>query len=226
MTTTSHQEFNAQTEALEVARVFADGIHGKTVIVTGVNRGGVGFATVEAFVGAVLNLYLIQKLIHIQASQSPAHIIIAGRNPSKIQECINALKVDFPDVDYRPLQINLSSQASVRTAAAELLSWSDVPTVDILVNSAGIMNLPERIINEDGIEMTFATNYVGHFLFTCLIAPKLIRAAQASPKGATRVINVSALTAVAASMRWSDRNFEKKNRDLPAMEQPNYDMLR
>lgn len=129
-------------------------------------------------------------------------------------------------MDYRPLQINLSSQESVRTAAAELLSWSSVPMVDILVNSAGIMNVPERTLSEDGIEMTFATNHVGHFLFTCLIMPKLIKAAAASPKGATRVVNVSALSATVASMRWSDINFEKRNKDLPPTERPNYDVQR
>lgn len=47
---TTHPEFNEKTEALEVAEAFADGIHGKTVIVTGVNRGGIGFSTSQAFV--------------------------------------------------------------------------------------------------------------------------------------------------------------------------------
>jgi hypothetical protein len=50
MTATSHPEFNAQTEALEVAKAFPDAIRGKTVVVTGVNRGGIGFTTAEAFV--------------------------------------------------------------------------------------------------------------------------------------------------------------------------------
>lgn len=127
---------------------------------------------------------------------------------------------------YRLLQINLSSQQSVRTAATELLSWSDIPTVDILVNSAGIMLLPERTLSENGIEMHFATNHIGHFLFTCLVMPKLIKAAQGTPEGATRVINVSSLSPMVSSMRWSDINFEKKNKDLPETEQPNYDVHR
>jgi NAD(P)-dependent dehydrogenase (short-subunit alcohol dehydrogenase family) len=124
-------------------------------------------------------------------------------------------------VDYRILQINLSSQKSVRAAAAELLSWPDVPTVNILVNSAGIMLLPERTLNEDGIELHFATNHIGHFLFTCLIMPKLIKAAEEAPKGATRVVNVSAGSAAFSGIRWSDLNFEKKSKDLPKAEQPN-----
>lgn len=50
MTATSHPEFNDQTEALEVAKAFPEAIRGKTVVVTGVNRGGIGFAASEAFV--------------------------------------------------------------------------------------------------------------------------------------------------------------------------------
>jgi NAD(P)-dependent dehydrogenase (short-subunit alcohol dehydrogenase family) len=59
----------------------------------------------------------------------------------------------------------------VRVGAAEILSWVDVPTVDILVNNAGVMLVPERTLTEDGVEMHFATNHIGHFLFTCLIMP-------------------------------------------------------
>jgi NAD(P)-dependent dehydrogenase (short-subunit alcohol dehydrogenase family) len=130
-------------------------------------------------------------------------------------------------VDYRPLKLDLSSQKAVHAGAAEVLSWADVPTVDILVNSAGVMLVPERTLTEDGVEMHFATNHIGHFLFTCLIMPKLIAAAKASgSKGATRVINVSSLSPTWSTMRWSDRNFEKMNKDLPEIEQPNYDVHR
>jgi NAD(P)-dependent dehydrogenase (short-subunit alcohol dehydrogenase family) len=127
-------------------------------------------------------------------------------------------------VDYRALKLDLSSQKAVRDAAATLLSWNDVPEVNILVNNAAVMNLPERTLSEDGLEMQFATNHIGHFLFTCLIMPKLIKAAENSPKGATRVINVSSLSPTRAGMRWSDINFEKINKTLPKEEQPPYAM--
>jgi hypothetical protein len=50
MTATSQPEFNAQTEALEVAAAFPEAIRGKTVVVTGVNPSGIGFATAQALV--------------------------------------------------------------------------------------------------------------------------------------------------------------------------------
>jgi NAD(P)-dependent dehydrogenase (short-subunit alcohol dehydrogenase family) len=150
--------------------------------------------------------------------------VLAGRNLAKVQECIDELKTEYPDVHYRPLQIDLSRQQSVREAAAEVLSWDDIPSIDFLINSAGVMLLPERTINEDGIEMHFGTNHIGHFLFTCLIMPKLIKAAQGSNKGTTRVVNVSSGSPTMARMRWSDMNFEKKSKDLPIEEQPNYQL--
>lgn len=129
-------------------------------------------------------------------------------------------------MDYHPLKLDLSSQKAVREAAAEVLSWKDVPTIDILVSNAAVMNIPERTLSEDGIELQFATNHLGHFLFTCLIMPKLLKAAESSPKGATRVINVTSLSPTVAGMRWSDINFEKINKDLPQAEQPPYAMHR
>ena len=129
-------------------------------------------------------------------------------------------------MSYRALQVDLSSQQSVRAAAAEVLVWFDVPVIDIIVNSAGVMGVQERTLTRDGIEMHFATNHIGHWLLTCLIVPKLIKAAQSNPKGTTRVVNVSSASPMASSMRWSDINFDKKNRDLPETEQPNYEWFR
>ena len=102
------------------------------------------------------------------------------------------------------------------------MSWNDVPAVDIIVNNAGIMLIPERTLSGDGVEIHFATNHLGHFLLTNLIMPKLIKAAKTNPKGATRIVNVSSGSPSMATMRWSDLNFDKINKDLPPNEQPKY----
>ncbi|SPN98640.1 related to double substrate-specificity short chain dehydrogenase/reductase 2 [Cephalotrichum gorgonifer] len=201
------RQFNEATEALEVAKAFPDQIRGKTVMITGVNVGGLGFTTAQAF-----------------ASQSPAHVIIVGRTPEKLQASLDALRAEFPDVDFRSLQIELGIQKSVRVGAAEFLSWTDVPELNILVNNAGIMCVPERTITTDGIEITFATNHIGHWLLANLIMPKLIKASVSNPKGTTRVVNVS--SGLTTGIRWSDINFEKANKDLPAVEQPPYELFR
>ncbi|KAI1799469.1 putative short-chain dehydrogenase [Daldinia bambusicola] len=139
---------------------------------------------------------------------------------------IDKLEAEFPNVDYRPLILDLSTQRTVRATAAELLSWDDIPVIDIIVNSAAIFIGPELTLNEDGLETQFATNHVGHFQFTCLLMPKLRKAvtAENNPKGATRIINVSSLSPTAARMRWSDIHYARKNKELPEDEQPPYEM--
>ncbi|KFY12712.1 hypothetical protein V492_03705, partial [Pseudogymnoascus sp. VKM F-4246] len=208
-THTTHPEYSAQTSALTVASAFSTSIKGKTILITGVNKNGIGFATAEAL-----------------ASQSPSHLILAGRTPAKLTESIDALRASYPDVDYRALEVDLSRQTSVRAAATEVLGWSDIPELNIVINSAGVMFVPERTLSEEGIEMHFATNHIGHFLLTCLLMPKLIAAAKANPRGATRVVNVSSLSPTVSKMRWSDINFDVPNKNLPEVEQPNYDVLR
>lgn len=207
MTATTHLSYDEKTEALEVAKAFSTAIKGKTVLVTGVNLQGVGFTTAQAF-----------------ASQSPAHLIIAGRSAPKLQDCIDRLKKQYPHVDYRILILELSSQKAVRKAAGEVLLWGDIPTIDILVNNAGIMKMGalERELNEDGLEMHFATNHVGHFLFTNLIMPKLLKAAEMNVKGSTRIVNVSSGAAESGGIRWSDLNLDRKSKELPMEEQPLY----
>ncbi|KAF5644140.1 short chain dehydrogenase reductase [Fusarium sp. NRRL 25303] len=204
--TTTHTDFGANTEAIEVAKAFSNSIRGKTVLITGVNRGGIGFATAQAF--------------------SPDYIILAGRSPSKAKESINELKAEFPDVDYRFLEVDLSSQESVRNAAKEVLSWSDIPAIDFIINSAGVMAIQERTLSKDGIEMHLATNHIGHWLLSCLLMPKLIKASENKPKGSVRIINVTSGSPMGSNIRWSDMNFDKKNKDLPQEEQPNYEFFK
>lgn len=74
--------------------------------------------------------------------------------------------------------------------------------------------------------MHFGTNVVGHFLFTNLIMPKVIAASKENSKGATKVIHVSSQSSEVSSIRWSDMSFDKKNRDLPVAEQPDYEWLK
>jgi hypothetical protein len=62
MPATTHPAFNDKTEAVEVAEKFAGQIRGKTVLVTGVNRGGIGFSTAQAFVSSVGNLNVPRRL--------------------------------------------------------------------------------------------------------------------------------------------------------------------
>ncbi|KAH0841143.1 hypothetical protein AYO21_11436 [Fonsecaea monophora] len=202
-TATTHPDFGATTDGLTVAAAFSGAIKGRTILITGVNRKGIGYTTAESF-----------------ASQSPRLLILAGRSTAKLQECIDDLKAAYPDVEYRSLQVDLSSQKSVRKAAAEVLAWTDVPAIDIVINNAGIMNIPERTMTEDGVELTMATNHVGHFLLTNLIMPKILAAASGK-KGAVRIVNLASMGVYVAAVPLSDMGYERPVRELPDAERPN-----
>lgn len=65
---------------------------------------------------------------------------------------MNALRVNFPSVDYRSLHVDLSSQTSARKAKEEALAWPDISTDEIVIKSAVIMGISERILNKDVIQ--------------------------------------------------------------------------
>ncbi|ETI28505.1 hypothetical protein G647_00954 [Cladophialophora carrionii CBS 160.54] len=202
-------DFGFETEGLAVAAAFPSSIKDRTILITGVNRKGIGFTTAESF-----------------ASQSPKALILAGRTTEKLQECIDDLKSVYPTVDYRPLKVDLSSQQSVRAAAKEVLSWTDIPTIDIVINNAGIMNIPTRTITADGVELTMATNHVGHFLLTNLILPKVIAAAKTSPKGTARIVNLASAGVAVTGVRFSDLTYEKPASAMPKPDEyPNIAMM-
>ncbi|EXJ64563.1 hypothetical protein A1O7_00899 [Cladophialophora yegresii CBS 114405] len=208
-------DFGFETEGLAVAAAFPSSIKDRTILITGVNRKGIGYTTAESF-----------------ASQSPKTLILAGRSVEKLQECIDDLKRASPNltsVDYRPLQVDLSSQASVRSAAQQVLSWTDIPTIDMVINNAGIMNIPTRTITPDGLELTMATNHVGHFLLTNLLLPKLIAAAAAAAEASPiRIINLASMGVNVSGVRFSDSTYEKPASELKSTpdEYPNIAMMR
>lgn len=132
-------------------------------------------------------------------------LILAGRNTDKLQACQKELHDLAPDVKTRVLRLNLGDFKQIREAAAELSSWTDVPTIDILVNNAGLSDgsAPKLI---DGIEQHFYINHLAHFLFTNLILGKVITAAE--EKGEARIVNVSSRGHIFGPIRWDDINLE------------------
>ena len=99
------------------------------------------------------------------------------------------------------LLLDLASQASVRRAAAEFLQR--FPRLDVLVNNAGASFFTRRL-TADGYEATFATNHLGPFLLTTLLAERLARSAP------SRVVNVSSLALARPDLDdlMSERSFD------------------
>ncbi|KIW73557.1 hypothetical protein PV04_01662 [Phialophora macrospora] len=200
--------FDRSTTGTSVAEIFSSAIRGKSILITGINKGGLG-----------------GKMVEILSAHSPKMLILASRTPSKIQDIIEDSKSKSPSTTYVPIALDLGSQKSVREAAASILSNAQIQQIDIVFNNAAVMSIPERQLSPEGIEMQFATNHIGHFLLTNLIMPKILAAAKSNVKGTTRIINVSSRGVAYGPVRFSDINFDKANESLPEAEQPGYEAL-
>ena len=118
----------------------AGDLTGQTVIVTGAT-GGVGLAAARAFAAA------------------GAHVVLAVRNLAKGA----AVAAGVPgDTEVR--QLDLASLGSVRAFAR---TWTG--PISLLVNNAGAAPPSARTLTEDGFELQFGTNHLGHFALTNLL---------------------------------------------------------
>ena len=87
--------------------------------------------------------------------------MVAVRNPDKGRAVLAGAPGDFV-----VRRLDVADLSSVRAFADE------TPTVDVLINNAGVMSLPEsRTV--DGFETQLATNHLGHFALTNLLLPRL-----------------------------------------------------
>jgi NAD(P)-dependent dehydrogenase (short-subunit alcohol dehydrogenase family) len=136
---------------------------GRTAVVTGAN-GGLGLETARALAAA------------------GAHVVMAARNPEKADAAVADIKRTVSDPSLELVALDLASQASIRAAAERILAAHE--RIDILVNNAGVMGIPERR-TEDGFEMQFGVNHLGHFALTALLMPALLRA------DAARIVSVT-----------------------------------
>ena len=136
---------------------------GRAAVVTGAN-GGLGLETARAL------------------AVSGAHVVMAARNQDKAVAAEANIRASHPKALLEVVPLDLGSLKSVRAAADRILAGHD--RVDILVNNAGLMAIPERR-TEDGFEMQFGVNHLGHFALTALLLPALLRA------DAARVVSVT-----------------------------------
>ena len=155
-------------------------LKGKTVLVTGANRG-------------------IGKETAIELARRGARVILADVQGGEetaidIRERSGNNNVVFYHLD-------LASLALVRQFAAKVLE--EEPKIDILVNNAGVMvSVFSHKRTKDGFELTFGVNHLGHYLLTNLLLDRL----KESP--AARIVNVSSYLYRYGSIHFDDLNLE------------------
>ncbi len=121
------------------------------------------------------------------AKHKPKRIYLAARTTSKAESAIADIKAAVPEAPLTFLSLDLTSFASIKSAADTFRAESD--RLDILINNAGIMAVPPGITKE-GYEIQFGTNHIGHALLTKLLLPTLLRSAE-SPGSDVRIVNLS-----------------------------------
>src|SRR5262245_44780673 len=140
----------------------------RVVLVTG-STDGIGRATARALAAGGMK------------------VILHGRTKLKVDAALAALGEELPGAELDGVSFDLGSQAAVRRGAEQILARA--PALHVLINNVGIF-ADERVVTDDGVELTFAVNHIGPFLLTALLAPRLEASATSAP---SRVINVSSI---------------------------------
>jgi NAD(P)-dependent dehydrogenase (short-subunit alcohol dehydrogenase family) len=121
---------------------------GRTAIVTGANS-GLGLSTAR------------------ELARHGASVVLACRNTAKGEQAMEEIeRVASADAAPELAPLDLSSLTSVREFASGFCASHD--SLDLLVNNAGVMAPPRRE-TEDGFELQFGTNVLGHFALTALV---------------------------------------------------------
>jgi NAD(P)-dependent dehydrogenase (short-subunit alcohol dehydrogenase family) len=166
--------------------------NGKLAVVTGAT-GGLGYETALAL------------------ARAGAEVLVTGRNAEKGRVGIEQIKRAVPSAKIRFAMLDLASLASIRAFAASMLA--DDRPLDLLINNAGVMDLPARRLTEDGFELQFGTNHLSHFALTALLLPWLRKAQSA------RVVNVSSLAHRGGKIDFSNLQAERKYNSWAAYQQ-------
>lgn len=103
------------------------------------------------------------------------NLVLAGRNPPAVEAAAEHLRERF-GVQVTTVKLDVSSLASVRQAVAHikrLVSAGTLGSIDALLCNAGAQFRGPIEYSTDGFELTFATNYLGHFLLVNLLLDTL-----------------------------------------------------
>jgi NAD(P)-dependent dehydrogenase (short-subunit alcohol dehydrogenase family) len=138
-------------------------LDGKVAVVTGAN-GGLGLETAKGL------------------ARHGAHVVMAARDHAKAATARATIVADHPAASTEIVQLDLAELDSVRHASEHILARHD--RIDLLVNNAGLMAMPERT-TVDGFEMQLGVNHLGHWALTAHLMPALLRA------DAARVVSVT-----------------------------------
>lgn len=132
----------------------------QTIIITG-GTSGLGYLYARTFA----------------ASHPERHIIVASRNQRQGTRAARTLQQKTGNQHIAWMPLDLASLASVRAFAQEVAD-RDLPPLRILICNAGLQVVSGTTYTQDGFEMTFGVNCLGHFLLVNLLLPQLVAPAR------------------------------------------------
>lgn len=126
----------------------------------------------------------IGRAAALALGRAGADVIVIGRNTHRGDRVVRLLKRDSKNNQtvFLFMRCDLASLRQVRELAGKLLALNR--PIDVLINNAGA-KFDRFEASEDGIEMMFAANHLGHFLLTALLHQRLTAAPVA------RIINIA-----------------------------------
>ncbi|KAH9932806.1 NAD(P)-binding protein [Epithele typhae] len=142
---------------------------GSVMIVTGGNT-GIGYETCKALLAHDAKVYLAAR------SREKGHAAIARLKEETGKDAVF-------------LELDLASMKSIKRAAEEFAAKEGA--LRVLFNNAGVMNPPISALTEEGHDLQWGVNVLGHFYFTELLLPLLAAGAKSSPDHHSRVITTS-----------------------------------
>jgi NAD(P)-dependent dehydrogenase (short-subunit alcohol dehydrogenase family) len=155
---------------------------GKVVIVTG-SSSGIGYEAARVL------------------ANKKATVIIAVRNPEKGNKAVEKIIEQNKEADVKVMELDLANLESVEKFAENFKK--DYSRLDLLVNNAGVM-IPPYSKTNDGFELQFGTNHLGHYALTGLLLEVLLRT-----EGA-RIVNVSSGAHKVGNLDFEDLTWEKR----------------
>ncbi|XP_051235398.1 retinol dehydrogenase 11 isoform X2 [Dicentrarchus labrax] len=159
-------------------------LEGKTVLITGANTG-------------------IGKETALDMAQRGARVILACRDMTRARIAADEIRQQSGNGNVVVKKLDLSSLQSVRDLARDVQENEE--RLDILINNAGIMMCPKSK-TEDGFEMQFGVNHLGHFLLTNCLLDLLKKSAP------SRIVIVSSLAHEKGRIHFDDINLDKDYR--------------
>ena len=159
-------------------------LSGKTYVITGTTS-GTGFEAARI---------LLSK---------GAKVVMLNRNPKKATDTIATLKQELGNnIDVSNITMDLGKQASVKTAAEEVLQ--KVPQIDALICNAAIAQVPKRQLTVDGWESQMGVNHFGHFTLQGMLFPLIEKS-----KGRIVAVGSMGYDMGLKTIKFDDLNWEK-----------------